>query len=162
MDGAACAGQDGRVAARTMTWDEVSGRLADARSYWAVTVGTNGAPLAAPVWGAVVDGVLYMYTERTTAKARALAVDPRIVVHLESAEDVLIVHGQAEDLGRPSAHPAVIAALEVKYSDPADQLYLPSADEAFDVLYAIRPQRARAWRLGDWDGSQARWMANPG
>jgi hypothetical protein len=150
------------MTARAMAWDEVSGRLADARSYWVVTVGTDGAPLAAPVWGAVVDGVLYMYTERKTAKARALAVDTRIVVHLESAEDVLIVHGRAEDLGRPSAHPAVIAALEVKYSDLADQEYLPSADEAFDVLYAIRPLRARAWQLADWDGSQARWAANSG
>jgi hypothetical protein len=102
-----------------------------------------------------------MYTERHTAKARALALDPRVVVHLESAEDVLIVHGRADDLGAPSAHPAVIAALDAKYSDPADQVYLPSADEAFDVLYAIRPQRARAWKLTDWDGSQARWTAIP-
>jgi hypothetical protein len=147
------------MTARAMTWDEVSARLADARSYWVVTVAADGAPLAAPVWGAVVDEVLYMYTERHTAKARALANDPRVVVHLESAEDVLIVHGRAEDLGPPSTHPAVIAALDVKYPDPADQAYLPSADEAFDVLYAIRPQRARAWELTDWDGSQARWTA---
>jgi hypothetical protein len=37
--------------------------------------------------------------------------DPRVVIHLESAEDVLIVRGVVEDLGPPAAVPRVVAAL---------------------------------------------------
>jgi len=36
-----------------MTWDEVAGRLAAARSYWVGSTTASGAPHAAPVWGAV-------------------------------------------------------------------------------------------------------------
>ena len=63
-------------------------------------------PHVAPVWGVVVGDVLYVYTERSTVKARNLAVDARVAVHLESAEDVVIVHGEVEDLGpsRGSRH----------------------------------------------------------
>ena len=57
-------------------------------------------------------GTLYLYSERSTVKARNLAADPRVVVHLESGEDVLIVRGTAEDVGAPAAVPAVVAALD--------------------------------------------------
>ena len=73
-----------------MTWAEVAGRLASARTYWLVTTMPSGAPHAAPVWGAVTDGALHLYTERRTVKARNIAVSPRVLVHLESGEDVLI------------------------------------------------------------------------
>jgi Pyridoxamine 5'-phosphate oxidase len=113
----------------TMTWAQVAGRLAAARNYWLVTTSPSGAPHAAPVWGVVTGDLLHaLYRERSTVKARNLAADPRAVVHLESGDDVLIVRGVAEDLGEPSRHPAVVAALAAKYTRPAAQQYLPSAD----------------------------------
>jgi len=140
-----------------MTWAEVAGRLAPARTYWLGTTMPSGAPHAAPVWGAVTDGTLHVYTERRTVKARNIAVSPRVLVHLESGEDVLIVHGRAEDLGPPAAVPHVIAALAAKYTRPADRQYLPDEDPDFDVVYAIRPTSAVAWQLADYAGSQRRW-----
>lgn len=104
-----------------------------------------------------MDGTLYLYTERRTAKARNLAADPRLVVHLESAQDVLIVRGTAEDLGTPAQVPEVVAALSAKYPSEEDRQYLPTADPAFDVVYAIRPQSASMWRLPDFEESQRRW-----
>jgi hypothetical protein len=83
-----------------------------------------------------------------------------VVVHLESGEDVLIVHGTAEDAGPPAAVPDLVAALSVKYPDPADQPYLPASDPDLDVVYAIRPRSALAWRLADYDGSQRRWRGS--
>jgi nitroimidazol reductase NimA-like FMN-containing flavoprotein (pyridoxamine 5'-phosphate oxidase superfamily) len=142
-----------------LTWTDVSARLAPARSYWVATVSLTGAPHVAPVWGVVVDDVLYIYSERSTLKARNLAVDARVAVHLESAEDVVIVHGEVEDLGAPADSSRVVAALALKYQDPADAQYLPTDDPAFDVLWAIRPRRAMAWRLDDYDASQGRWRA---
>jgi hypothetical protein len=40
---------------------------------------------------------------------RNLAADPRVIVHLESGEDVLIVRGVVEDLGAPAMVPSVVA-----------------------------------------------------
>jgi hypothetical protein len=111
------------------------------------------------VWGATVDDVLFLYSERHTVKAKNLAADPRVVIHLESTEDVVILHGTVVDLGRPQSRPDVMAALDAKYREPADAQYLPSGDADFDVLYAVRPRRALMWRLSDWDGSQQRWTA---
>jgi Pyridoxamine 5'-phosphate oxidase len=140
-----------------LSWPEVAARLAAARSYWLCTTLPSGAPHAAPVWGVVMDETLYLYTERRTVKARNLAADPRLVVHLESAQDVLIVRGTAEDVGTPAQVPEVVAALSAKYPSEEDRPYLPAADPAFDVVYAIRPQSARLWRLPDFEDTQRRW-----
>src|SRR5215470_7569398 len=145
------------MAEGSMTWTEVADRLAEARTYWLGSTTASGAPHAAPVWGVVTGETLYLYSERSTVKARNLAVDPRVVIHLESGEDVLIVHGAAEDLGPPAEVPSVVAALSAKYTRPEDRQYLPDADPAFDVVYALRPRSAMAWRLADYDGSQRRW-----
>jgi hypothetical protein len=148
-----------RVRGDTITWPEVAARLAAARSYWLCTTMPSGAPHAAPVWGVVTNHTLYLYSERRTVKARNLAADPRVVVHLESAEDVLIVRGTAEDLGTPAQVPEVVAALSVKYTGPEDRPYLPDADPGFDVVYALRPQSAMMWRLPEYEGSQRRWTS---
>jgi hypothetical protein len=140
-----------------LTWAEVADRLAAARSYWLHTTSPGGRPHAVPVWGAVTGQVLYLFTERSTVKARNLAHHPAVVIHLPDPEDCLIVHGTLADVGRPGDRPDVVAALDAAYPDPADRAYLPSTDPSFDVLYALRPTRARAWRLAEWDTSQAVW-----
>ena len=140
-----------------LSWAEVAARMAVARNYWLSTTSPDGAPHAAPVWGVVVGEVLYLYSERRTRKARNLAADPRLVVHLESGDDVVIIRGTAADLGRPGQVPDVVAALAAKYTSPADRPYLPDADPAFNVVYAVRPQSAMIWRLPDYEASQRRW-----
>jgi PPOX class probable F420-dependent enzyme len=145
------------MGANEVSWPEVAGRLSAARSYWLCTTRPSGSPHAAPVWGVVLDDVLYLYSERRTVKARNLAADPRVVVHLESADDVVIVSGTAEDLGMPAQVPEVVAALSAKYTDEDDRQYLPEADPDFDVVYAIRPHSAMTWRLHDYEHSQRRW-----
>ena len=83
------------VSDNAVSWPEVAARLAAARNYWLCTTTPSGAPHAAPVWGVVTGQVLYLYRERRTVKARNLTADPRVVVHLESGEDVVIVRGTA-------------------------------------------------------------------
>ncbi len=143
----------------TLTWPEVAARLAPWRSYWLGTTTPSGAPHAAPVWGAVVDDVLYVFSERSTVKARNITAEPRVIVHLESGEDVLIVRGVAEDMGGPAGLPAVLAAFAAKYTGSDDRQYLPGVDPAVDVIYAIRPRAAMTWRLADYERSQRRWSA---
>lgn len=110
-------------------------RLAPSRSYWMGTVNRNGSPHAAPVWGAVVGTDLYLYSERATVKAANLSRDSRAVIHLESAAQVVIVHGRLEDEGHPHDRPDVVEALDAKYHRPEDGPYLPSRNHEFDVIY---------------------------
>lgn len=118
-----------------------------------------GRPHAAPVWGVVTGGTLYLYSERRLVKARNLVADPRVVVHLESGDDVVIVRGSAEDLGGPGQVSDVVEALSAKYTGEGDRQYLPGADPDFDVVYAIRPRSAMARRLADYQNSQRRWTS---
>jgi nitroimidazol reductase NimA-like FMN-containing flavoprotein (pyridoxamine 5'-phosphate oxidase superfamily) len=145
---------------RDASWDEVAARLEPARSYWLGTCDAGGAPHVVPVWGAVLNGELYFFSERRTAKARHVTANPQVVVHLESPENVVIVNGVLEDLGRPSARADVLRALETKYDSPEDARYLPTSDPDFDVLWQLRPRRAMLWHLDEYDGSQARWRAD--
>ncbi|WP_375499002.1 pyridoxamine 5'-phosphate oxidase family protein [uncultured Jatrophihabitans sp.] len=140
-----------------MTWPSIAERLAPARSYWLNTVDRDGGPHVVPVWGAVLSGVWYSYTERSTSRARNLAGDPRVAVHLDDAEDVLIVHGTLVDIGPPNGRSDVVKAFAAKYTRPDDVPFLPSSDPAFDVLVALRPTRALAWRLSDYENSHRRW-----
>jgi hypothetical protein len=127
---------------REPSWSEVARRLARARSYWLGTTNQDGSPHATPVWGVVVGDRFYIYSERSTVKARNLARDGRVVVHLESSE--------------------VVEALDDKYDRPDERQYLPSADGSFDVLYRLRPRKALTWCLSDYEHTQGRWSAPPG
>jgi Pyridoxamine 5'-phosphate oxidase len=140
----------------SVEWADVLARLAPVRNYWLSTVGRDGGPHAVPVWGAALDGTLYLYSARTTVKARNLAADPRAVIHLESGDDVTIVHGTLHDVGQPGDVPAVVRALAGKYTRPEDVGYLPSSNPHLDVVYALRPRLALMWRLDDM-ASYRRW-----
>jgi hypothetical protein len=65
--------------------------------------------------------------------------------------------GSTTASGAPHAVPAVVAALAAKYTRPDDRQYLPDHDPDFDVVWAIRPRSAMAWRLDDYAASQRRW-----
>lgn len=146
----------------TLDWDEIATRFETAQSWWVATSGPAG-PHAVPVWGVVVGGVLQFYGEESTVRSRNLAVDPRLVLHLESASDVLVVHGTAGVSGFAHEHADVNAAYAAKYIDPTDREYLPDAPGMTAArLYVVTPTRAIAWRLGsseEWDNR--RWRAAP-
>jgi hypothetical protein len=146
----------------SLRWSEVISRLADARNYWLHTTNPSGAPDAAPVWAVAVDEVLWFYTERSTVKARNLERDPRVVIHLESGADVVIVHGRVRDRGHPREHPAVAADFDDKYDHPDERQFLPSSDPTFDVLYSLEPRRALIWSLPDSEASTRRWNVSRG
>ena len=123
------------------------------------TTAPGSGPHAVPVWGAVLDGVLHLYTSRGTRKARNVVAEPRVVVHLPDAEDVLLVAGRLRDLGGPADVPDVVEAFAAKYPAPGDRVYLPGVDPAVDVVYALDPRQALSWRLADFENSQRRWEA---
>ena len=147
------------MATEGLTWHDVASRLSPALNYWLGTTDSGGAPHATPVWGAVVNDDLYLYSERSTLKAKNLRNDPRAVIHLESGDDVVIVHGHLDDVGHPMDFGQVVDALAQKYNSSEQRGFLPSADPDFDVLYLFRPRRALMWLLSDYEGSHQRWRS---
>jgi len=127
-------------------------RLADARNYWICTVRPDGRPHSIPVWGFWLDGCLYFGTARSSRKARNLAQNPALSVHLESGDDVIILEGKAEevDLTHQPTFKKLNAASRAKYKMPV--MIVPES-----VLYCVRPRMVLAWTEKDFPTNATRW-----
>jgi Pyridoxamine 5'-phosphate oxidase len=126
-----------------MRWSFVTEQLEGSRNYWLVTVGRGETPHSAPVWGVFVSEDLFFETSPTTLKARNLARNPATVVHTESGDDVVIVHGQAKPFD-PTGEVAadIVRAFAQKYIG-----YQPDPTEWTEgSLYRVEPTVVFAWR----------------
>jgi len=124
-----------------MPWAWADERLAAARNYWLATVG----PHASPVWGLWRGGELLFSCGADSRKARMLARDPHLVVHLESGDEVVIVEGVAVPT---AATESDVEAYDRKYA------FKP---EAGDGWYRVVPRRVLAWREQDYPRSATRF-----
>jgi hypothetical protein len=91
------------------------------------------------VWA---DGAVYFGTNPRSQKGRNLARDPRVVVHLESGDEVVILHGEVE---RSELEEPIADAYEAKYD------YRPPG------LLRVRPRRALAWLETDFPTTATRF-----
>jgi Pyridoxamine 5'-phosphate oxidase len=124
-----------------LPWAWADERLAASRNYWVATVG----PHASPVWGLWRGGELLFSCGARSRKARDLARDPRLVVHLESGDEVVIVEGVAEPT---AATEGDVEEYERKYD------FRPEPGEGW---YVVRPGRVLAWREADYQRSVTRF-----
>ena len=83
-----------------LPWSHVAKRLESAPHYWLATASRGGRPHARPVDGVVVDGVLY-FSGGEVRWVKNLRENPRVSVHLESADDVVIIDGRVEWVESP-------------------------------------------------------------
>jgi PPOX class probable F420-dependent enzyme len=137
-----------------LDWSYVTEEMTKSRSYWVVTVRPDGRPHAMPVWGVWLDDTLFFSTGSASVKARNLAADPRLVVHLESGDDAVILEGEAarESLA-PETHSRLVEAYAAKYDmKPED---LPDAEG----WYTLRPATAFAWQERDFPNTATRFRA---
>jgi pyridoxamine 5'-phosphate oxidase-like protein len=123
-----------------LSWSHAEALLETAPNYWISTVRPNGRPHATPVWGVWVDGALYLDGNPVTRWARNLAANPAVSVHLESAEDVVILEGTVEDLPAVEGYLAeqIVTAWDGKYG----RLH---PDPAGRGIFRLMPLRARGW-----------------
>lgn len=128
-------------------------RLAKARNYWICTVRPDGRPHSIPVWGFWLDGAVYFGTSRATHKARNLAHNPALSIHLESGDDVVILEGRAieVDLSDKPTFKKLDAASRAKYNMPL--MVVPDS-----VLYSVRPRVVLAWTEKDFPNNATRWI----
>jgi hypothetical protein len=106
-----------------------------------------------PVWGFWLDGSLYFGTARSTRKARNLAHNPALSVHLESGDDVVILEGAAVevDLSDKQTLKELDAASRAKYKMPL--MVIPE-----NVVYCVRPRVVLAWTESDFPNNATRWQ----
>jgi len=138
-------------------WPEVRLRLEQARSYWIVTHRPDGRPHAAPVWGVWLSGRVCFSTSADAVKARNLAADPRVVVNLESADNVVILEGTAGHLDDDELRRAdeLYAA---KYVEPRTGGRLGIGT---GPVWAVTPQVGHSWSEVAFPETMTRWRFGP-
>ncbi len=136
-------------AAGSIPWEAVEAELSAARNYWIATVTPEGQPHATPIWGVWQDGRLYFGVDDGSQKRRNLEASNHAVLHLESGDDVVILHCEvvAED-DRETAS-AVLSVYASKYD-------LPEAF-AFDPVLVARPYQGFAWREADYPATASKY-----
>lgn len=149
-----------QAAPSPITLGRVRARLRCAYNYWVSTAGLDGRPHAAPVWGIWLDDTFYFGTSATSRKGKNLAENPRIIVHLESGDDVIILEGAVERVTDSAEFGRMGEAFAAKYADgETGEPY--RIDEVPDdlnaVFYALRPATAQAWLEAAFLTSANRW-----
>lgn len=134
-----------------LSWDVVAEQLTRARNYWVATTRPGGRPHAMPVWGLWLDESFCFSTDPASRKGRNLSADPRLVVHLESGDDAVIIEGRVERVGDPSSLLRFVDAYDAKYG------FRPDLSDPNQVVYRVRPQVVFAWRERDYPQSATRW-----
>jgi hypothetical protein len=137
-----------------LDWSWAAERLREAKNYWFSTTRPDGRPHAMPAWAAWLDGILYFDGSPETRRARNLAANPAISIHLESGDEVVILEGITDYVGRPDRAFAERLATELarKYGPK----YAPEPD-TWDQggLWALRPKVAFGW--GEFPTTVTRW-----
>jgi hypothetical protein len=131
-------------------WEAAERALAASRNYW-ITSTDGRRPHAMPVWGVWIDGALMFSTSRDSRKGRNLAANPRVVAHLESGDDVLILRGRVAETDDTALLARYVDAYEAKYD------FRPDPSAPGDVVYVLRPGRALAWEERDFVNSAIAW-----
>lgn len=145
-----------------LSWPWVTERLARSRSYWVATTGPDGAPHVAPVWGVWVSDAIWFGADRVSAKGRNLARDGRVVVHLESGDETVIIHGDAVICAFTDEDPALVEAIDAAYSAKyvdveTDEPLTFSGGPDGGAAFRVTTRRVLAWREDDFVRSRTRW-----
>lgn len=127
-----------------LPWSWAEERLAASRNYWIATASESGVPSVAPVWGLWRDGAVLFGTNPQSVKGRNLERNPRAVIHLESGDEVVILHGEID---RYEIDDAIADEYHTKYD------YRPEPGK----WYRLRPRRALAWLETDFPNTATRF-----
>lgn len=130
---------------KTVAWEAVEQRLAEAKNYWLCSVYPDGRPHVIPRWAVYVQGKIYYDGSPETRHARNIAANPHAALHLESGDQALIVEGHAAAAGKPSAELAakIAAAYCAKYTQFG---YCPQPEQWDEGgLFVFTPKKVLTW-----------------
>jgi len=132
-----------------LDWAWADERLAASRNYWIGTADEDGRPRVIPVWGVWIDDSVVFGTNARSRKAQNLDRDPRVVVHLESGDEAVILEGDVDTI---EATEEIADAFSAKYDWRPD----PGADDS-TRWYRLRPKLAQAWLETDYPKTATRF-----
>ena len=130
-------------------WSETTDRLATSRNYWFASADREGNPHSTPIWAVWLEDRLFFGTDPNSKKAHNIGANPQTVVHLESGDDVVILHCLVETESDPETVTKVIEAYRSKYDLPTSFSFSP-------VLTA-RPFAAYAWEEVNFPGTATKY-----
>lgn len=131
-----------------LPWTFAERRLKRSRNYWVCSTRPDGRPHAVPVWGLWLDGALWFSTDPSSRKAKNLASNPSVVIHLESGDEAVVVEGRASVTELTKR---IDAQYFRKYA-----IHLIGF-EAPMVVVRVVPNVVMAWREKDFSASTTRW-----
>jgi len=129
-------------------WSFAEQRLKKSHNYWICSTRPDGRPHSAPVWGVWVDGAFYFSTDPTSHKAKNLAKNPAISVHVDSGDEPVILEGRVEAV---KLDKKVDAAYHGKYKMSLSDMPPPVS------LFRLRPAKILAWREKTFGTSATKW-----
>jgi len=140
----------------TLPWSWARERLDRAIVYWLATTGSDGAPHLNPIWGAWVHDRWYVEGGPTRWK-RNLRENPRMAIHVEFGDEVVIVEGTARevDVAHEPETDAILAGY-AKYK-AASNYEADPANWSAGGLWELRPSRAFAWSAFPRDATRFRF-----
>ena len=136
---------------RTADWSEVAVKIEASRNYWICTARKDGRPHAMPVWGVWLEGALYFSTDPNSVKGRNLRRTGKVVVHLESGDDVVILEGSVERVTDGETLAAFADLYNAKYE------FRPDPDDPNGWTFCLNPTVANTWLERDFPNSATRW-----
>ncbi len=134
-----------------LAWAEIEKKIAGAHNYWVCTTRPDGRPHAVPVWAVWVDGAVYFGTDRTSRKARNIAANPAMLIHLELKNEAVILEGTAEE----DRDRCLLHKIDQAYKKKYKMLLSDAPGELF--LVKLRPRVVLAWTEKEFATSPTRW-----
>ena len=110
--------------------------MSEARNYWVGTATPEGRPHAVPTWGVWVGGTVHIGGGPRVRWQRNLSANPRVSVHLDSSDEVVVIEGTASPIRDPD-DPRLIP-LDDAYEAKYEMRHGP-------VIWTVRPEVAYAW-----------------
>ncbi len=137
-----------------LPWSHAEQRLERSRSYWICTTRPDGRPHSMPVWGCWLDGALWFSTGIETRKAKNIAHQPEVSIHLESADDMVMFEGRAQEVDPKKFEKAFIKRFDVMSRKKYKMGFtiMPRS-----VFYQVKPRVALAWQEKKFPYHSTRW-----
>ncbi len=133
---------------------DVFGEIATARTWWVATTRPNGSPHAVPVWGVVVDDHMLFCSDAKSRKSAHLRANPKVVVHLESGDDVTIVEAATRVVEASELPVGFVEVYNAKYD------HAPDPTAAAFMTHEVLPTKIFSWLESDFAATAVRWRFN--
>jgi hypothetical protein len=137
-----------------LDWSWVSEQLNGAKNYWICTTRPDGRPHAVPVWGVVLDDIVYFGSSKSAIKTRNLQANALVNLHLESGDDCVIIEGRVIAITDLATLEKMARAYPLKYPS-----FTPGAEELqANINFAVKPDLVMAWKESDFPKTATRWL----